>query len=51
MIKSAIKSEAKILAEVAIHMWNDNIVLDLEKELKNFPKGTKRFVEYLGYNY
>lgn len=31
MIKFAIKSEARILAELAIQMWNDNTVLDLEK--------------------
>ena len=32
MIKSAVKNDAGILAELAIQMWHDSTVLDLEKE-------------------
>lgn len=35
MIKSAVKNDAGILAELAIQMWHDSTVLDLEKEFKN----------------
>ena len=34
MIKSAVKIDAGILADLAIQMWHDNTVLDLEKEFK-----------------
>lgn len=34
MIKSAVKNDAGILAELAIQMWHDNTVLDLEKGFK-----------------
>ena len=34
MIKSAVKNDAGILADLAIQMWHDNTVLDLEKEFK-----------------
>lgn len=33
MIRSAEKSDARILAELAIQMWNDSTVPDLEKEV------------------
>ena len=34
MIKSAVKNDAGILADLAIQMCHDNTVLDLEKEFK-----------------
>ena len=34
MIKTAVKSEAKILAALAIQLWTDNTVPDLEKEFE-----------------
>lgn len=34
MIKSAEKGDARVLAELAIQMWNDNTVLDLEREFE-----------------
>ena len=37
MIKSAVKNDAGILADLAIQMWHDNTVLDLEKEFKTQP--------------
>lgn len=49
MIKSAAKSEAKILAELAIQMWNDNTVLDLEKEFEELTESDKAvcFIKYV----
>ena len=34
MIKTATKSDARILAELAIQMWKDNTVIDMEKEFE-----------------
>ena len=31
MIKTAVKSDAKVLAALAIQLWTDNTVPDLEK--------------------
>lgn len=49
MIKSAVKSEAGILAELAIQMWNDNKVLDLEKEFEELVQSDKAvcFIKYV----
>lgn len=49
MIKSAVKSEARILAELAIQMWNDNTVLDLEKEFEDLTQSDKAvcFIKYV----
>ena len=41
MIKSAVKSDARILAELAIQMWKDHTVLDLEKEFENLIQSDK----------
>ena len=34
MIKTAVKSDAKVLAALAIQLWTDNTVPDLEKEFE-----------------
>ena len=49
MIKSAVKSDARILAELAIQMWNDYTVLDLEKEFENLIQSDKAvcFIKYV----
>ena len=49
MIKSAVKSDARILAELAIQMWNDHTVLDLEKEFENLIQSDKAvcFIKYV----
>ena len=49
MIKSATKSEARILAELAIQMWNDNTVPDLEKEFEELTQSDKAvcFIKYV----
>ena len=49
MIKSATKSEARILAELAIQMWNDNTVMELEKEFADLTKSDKAvcFIKYV----
>ena len=49
MIKSAVKSEARILAELAIRMWNDNSVQDLEKEFEELILSDKAvcFIKYV----
>lgn len=49
MIKSAIKSEAGILAGLAIQMWNDNTVSGLEKEFEDLIQSDKAvcFIQYV----
>lgn len=49
MIKSATKSEARILAELAIQMWNDNTVMELEKEFADLTQSDKAvcFIKYV----
>lgn len=49
MIKSAVKSEARILAELAIQMWKDNTVLDLEKNFEELIENDKAvfFIKYV----
>ena len=49
MIKSAIKSEAKILAELAIQLWNNHTVLELEEMFENLIQGDKAicFIKYV----
>lgn len=48
MIKSATKSEARILAELAIQMWDDNTVMELEKEFADLTQSDKAvcFIKY-----
>ena len=49
MIKSAIKSEAKILAELAIQLWNNHTVLELEEMFENLIQSDKAicFIKYV----
>ena len=49
MIKAAVKSEARILAELAIQMWNDNTLFDLEKEFEDLIESDKAvcFIKYV----
>ena len=49
MIKYAVKSDARILAELAIQMWNDNTVPDLEKEFEKLIQSDKAvcFIKYV----
>ncbi len=49
MIKSAVKNDAGVLAELAIQMWNDNTVLDLEKEFEELIESDKAtcFIKYI----
>lgn len=49
MIKSAEKSEARILAELAIQMWNDNTLPDLEKMFEDLTQSDKAvcFIKYV----
>ena len=49
MIRSAEKSDARILAELAIQMWNDSTVPDLEKEFENLTQSDKAvcFIKYV----
>lgn len=51
MIKSAVKSEARILAELAIQMWNDNTVQDLEKAFEELIQSDYAvcFIKYVDY--
>ena len=50
MIKSALKSDARTLAELAIQMWRDNTVMDLEKEFEDLSVSDKTvcFIKYVG---
>ncbi|MGN0326480.1 MAG: hypothetical protein ACI4DW_09210 [Lachnospiraceae bacterium] len=41
MIKAAEKNEARILAELAIQMWNDNTAPDFEKEFEELTQSDK----------
>ncbi len=49
MIKSAVKNDARVLAELAILMWNDNTVSDLEKEFTELIESDKAicFIKYI----
>lgn len=49
MIKSAVKSDARVLAELAIQMWKDNTVMDLEKEFEELIANDKAvcFMKYV----
>ena len=49
MIKSAVKNDAGILAELAIQMWHDSTVLDLEKEFEKLIESDKAtcFIKYI----
>ncbi len=49
MIKSAVKNDARVLAELAIQMWNDNTVLDLEKKFEELIESDKAtcFIKYI----
>ena len=49
MIKSAVKSDARVLAELAIQMWKDNTVKDLEKEFEELIANDKAvcFMKYV----
>ena len=49
VIKSAVKNDARVLAELAIQMWNDNAVLDLEKEFEELIESDKAacFIKYI----
>lgn len=49
MIRSAVKSDARILAELAVRMWKDNTVMDLEKEFEELITDDKAvcFLKYV----
>lgn len=49
MIKSAVKSDARILAELAIQMWKDSTVMDLEKGFDELIANEKAvcFIKYV----
>ncbi len=49
MIKSAEKNDARVLAELAIQMWNDSTVSDLEKEFEELTESDKAicFIKYI----
>ena len=49
MIKSAVKSDARILAELAIQMWKDNTVMDLKNEFEELITNDKSvcFIKYV----
>ncbi len=49
MIKSAVKNDARVLAELAIQMWNDSTVSDLEKEFEELTESDKAicFIKYI----
>ena len=49
MIKVAVKNDARVLAALAIQMWNDNTVLDLEKEFEEIIESDKAtcFIKYI----
>ena len=49
MIKSEVKSDARVLAELAIQMWKDNTVKDLEKEFEELIAKDKAvcFMKYV----
>ena len=49
MIKSAVKSDARILAELAIQMWKDSTVMDLEKGFEELIANEKAvcFIKYV----
>ena len=49
MIKSAVKSDARILAELAIQMWKDSTVMDLEKGFEELITNEKAvcFIKYV----
>lgn len=49
MIKSAVKSDARILAELAIQMWKDSTIMDLEKGFEELITNEKAvcFIKYV----
>ena len=49
MIKLAIKSEARILAELAIQLWNNHTVPELEEMFENLIQSEKAicFIKYV----
>lgn len=49
MIKSAVKNDAGILAELATQMWHDSTVLALEKEFEKLIESDKAtcFIKYI----
>ena len=49
MIKCAAKSEARILAELAIQMWSDHTVPDLEKNFEDLTQSDQAvcFIKYV----
>ena len=49
MIKTAAKSDARILAQLAIQMWKDNSVTALEKEFEELIANDKAvcFIKYI----
>ncbi len=49
MIKAAVKDDAGILAELAIQMWSDNTVLELEEEFEKLIESDKAacFIKYV----
>ncbi len=49
MIKYAVKNDARILAELAIQMWNDHAILDLEKMFEELIESDKAacFIKYI----
>ena len=44
MIKSAKKSDVRILAELEMLMWEDNTVMNLSKEFEELISNEKQFV-------
>lgn len=49
MIKSAVKGDARVLAELAIQMWEDNTVMALEKGFEELITNDKAicFIKYV----
>ena len=49
MIRSAVKNDARVLAELAIQMWSDNTVFDLEREFEELIESNKAvcFIKYI----
>ncbi len=49
MIKYAVKNDARVLAELAIQMWKNNTVPDLEKEFEELIESDKAacFIKYI----
>lgn len=49
MIRSAVKKDARVLAELAIQLWNDNTISDLEREFEELIESDKAacFIKYI----